>query len=96
MKPPVTVSSQTPPYTNCSVTAGCNGIPDKGKQRNERCLNHDRMAAKAFRAGLLDNPKRFSNHLLLRRNPTAFQKGRLTIVHPYGMPRSKPCVLLSR
>ena len=38
----------------------------------------------------LDNPKRFSNHLLLLCSPTAFQKGRLTFVHPYGMPRSMP------
>ena len=44
----------------------------------------------------LDNPKRFSSHLLLRRSPTAFQKGRLAFVHLYGMPRSMPCVLLSR
>jgi len=41
MKPLVVVSCRTPPYTNYSVTAGRNGMPDKGKNRNERCLNHD-------------------------------------------------------
>jgi len=31
MKPLAIVSFQTPPYTNFSVTAGHNGMPDKGK-----------------------------------------------------------------
>ena len=44
----------------------------------------------------LGNPKRFSSHLLLRRSPTAFKKGRLTFALLYGMPRSMPYVLLSR